>query len=63
MKTRQRTPFFLSTFSALFVTLISEFENIQNSFSYDLPFAPFWSVKYLNFWPKATDSVSLSYFS
>ena len=25
---------------------------IQHSFSYDPPFGPFWSVKYLNFWQK-----------
>ena len=27
METRQMTPFFSSTFTALFVTLISEFQN------------------------------------
>ena len=47
----------------LFVTFISEFENTQNSFSCGLPFGPFWSVKYLNFSPKATDSDSSLYFS
>ena len=49
MVTRQMTPFFSSTFSDLFVVLISEFENTQNSFSCGPPFGPFWSVKYLNF--------------
>ena len=33
MKTRQMAPFFSSTFSALFATFISEFENSHNSFS------------------------------
>ena len=33
----------------MFLTLISEFENTQNSFSCGLHFGPFWSVKYLNF--------------
>ena len=52
MVTRQMTPFFSSTFSDLFVVLISEFENTQNSFSCGPPFGPFWSVKYLNFGQK-----------
>ena len=40
-------PFFSSTFSAPFVTFISEFENTQNSFSCGSPpFGPFWSEKY-----------------
>ena len=47
----------------LFVTFISEFENTQNSFSFGPPYGPFWSVKYLNFWPKATNSDSSSHFS
>ena len=63
MGTRQMTPFFSSTFYALFVTFISEFENTQNAFPFGPPFGPFWSVKYLNFWPEATDLDSLSYFS
>ena len=42
-----------STFIALLVILISEFDNI----------GPFWSVKHINFLPKATDSDSSSYFS
>ena len=62
MKTRQTTLFFSSTFSTLFVTFISEFENTQNSFSCGPLFGPLWSVKYLNFCPKATDSDSASYF-
>ena len=33
----------------------------QNLFSF--PFGPFWSVKYLDFRPIATDSDSSSYFS
>ena len=41
------TPFFHLLFILqLFVTLISEFENTQNSCP---AFGPFWSVKYLNF--------------
>ena len=49
METRQMTPFFSSTLSALaFVTFIFIFENSQNSFLCGLPFGPFWSVKYLN---------------
>ena len=48
-KTRQMNALFSSTFSALFVTLISEIKNIQNSFSCGAPFGPFRSVKYLNF--------------
>ena len=63
METRQMTLFFSSTFSNLFVIFISEFENAQNSFSCGPPFRLFWSVKYLNFWPKATDSDSSSHFS
>ena len=35
METRQMTPFFSSTFSNLLVIFISEFENVQNSFSCD----------------------------
>ena len=51
METRQVTPFFSSTFSALTVCNI-DFENSQNSFSCGSPFGPFWSVKYLNFGQK-----------
>ena len=51
MGTKQMTPFFPSSHS-LFLIFISEFENAQNSFSCSPPFGPFWSVKYLNFWPK-----------
>ena len=49
MEARQMTAFFPSTFSALFVTFISEFESTQNLFSSGTPFGPFWSVEYLNF--------------
>ena len=63
MEARQMTPFFSSIFSDLFVIFISEFENTQNSFLCRPPFGSFWSVKYLNFWPKATDSASSSHFS
>ena len=63
METRQMTPFFSSTFSNLFVIFISEFEKAQNSFSCGLPVGPFWSVKYLNFWPQATNWDSSSHFS
>ena len=54
MVTRQMTHLLF-----LFVIFISEFENTQNSFSCGPPFGLFWSVKYLNFWPKATHSDSL----
>ena len=49
----------------MFVRFISALENTQNSFLCGLPplHGPFWSVKYINFWPKATDSGSSSYFS
>ena len=62
-ETGQMIPFFSSTFSAPFVTFISEFENTQNSFSCGSPpYGPFWSEKYHNFCPKATDLESSSYF-
>ena len=49
METRQMTAFFSSAFSALFVTLIFLFENIQKFILMWVPaFGPFWSVKYLN---------------
>ena len=63
METRQMTPFFLPTFSNLFVIFTSEFENPQNSFLCGPLVGPFWSVKYLIFWPKATNSDSSSHFS
>ena len=56
-------PIFSSTFSALFVMFISDFGNNQNSFSCGPPFVPFWSVKYPNLCPKATNSDSSLYFS
>ena len=53
METRQMTPFFSSTFSALTVCNIHFlFENSQNLFWCGPPFGPFWSVKYLNFGQK-----------
>ena len=43
------TPFFSSTFSALFVgNILFCIWNTQNSFSCDSPFCPSWSVKFLN---------------
>ena len=63
METKQMTPFFSSTFSALFVIFIFIFENSQNSFSYGLHFGPFWSVKYLRSGEKATNSDSSQCFS
>ena len=63
METGQMAQFFSSPLSDLFVIFISEFENTQNSFLYGPPFGPFSSVKYLNFWPKATDSDSSAHFS
>ena len=52
METKLTTPFFSSTFSALFVTFTFLFENKQNSLWCGPPFGPFWSVKYLNFGQK-----------
>ena len=46
MGTRQVTPFFHLVFM-LFLTFISELENIQNSLLCGTPFASFWSVKYI----------------
>ena len=43
MKARQMAAFFSSTFSALFMTFISEFESTQNLFSSSI-----WSLEYLN---------------
>ena len=43
-----KSPHFLSTFSALFVKFIFIFENGQNSFSCGTPFGLFWYVNYLN---------------
>ena len=60
METRQRTPLVSSTSSALFVTFISEFVFISEFEFIPAvpPFDPFWSVKYLSFWAKATNSDS-----
>ena len=56
-------PIFLSAFFDLTVcNFFSEFESTQNSFSCGPPFGSSWSVKYLNFWPRATDSDSSSHF-
>ena len=64
MGTRQMSPFLSLIFLLkLFVTFISEIENTQNSIPCGPTIAPFWSVKCLSFWPKATDSDSSSYFS
>ena len=64
MEATQMTPFFhLLLLLYLFVTFISDFENTQNSFPCGPPFVQFWSVKYLYFLPKTTDSDRLSYFS
>ena len=63
METKQITSFFSSSLSDLFVIFITEFENTQNLFLCGPPFGPFWSVKYQNFWPKASDSEISSYFS
>ena len=49
IETWQMKPFFLSTFSGLF---IFEFENSQNSFLCGPSFGPFWSVEYINFGQK-----------
>ena len=45
-----------------FVTFISESKNTKCVFSRVLSFGSFWSVKYLNFSSKTTDSDSSSYF-
>ena len=63
METWQMTPFFFSPFSVLFLTFISELENAQNSFLFGLHFGLFWSLKYLNFWPKVTDPDNSLHFS
>ena len=47
----------------MLVTFISEFEIAQNLLQVVPSFGPLWSVKYLNFWPKATYLDSSSYFS
>ena len=63
MGTRQMIPFFLSIFSNLTVCNIHfRIWKYSNSFSCGPPFGPNSSVKYLNFWQKATDSDSSSYF-
>ena len=55
METRQKTPFFSSTFSVLTACNIHFlFETSQNSFSCGPLFGLFWSVKYLNFEQKVT---------
>ena len=62
MKTTKMTPFFHLLFLLyLQVKFISEFENTKTHFQFHY-FGPFWSVKYLNFLPKATDLDSSSYF-
>ena len=56
METKQMTPFFHLLFLLeLFVTSIPE--SLRGP-----AFGPFRSVKYLDFWSKAIDSDSLSYF-
>ena len=55
METRQKTPFFSSTFSVLTACNVHFlFETSQNSFSCGPLFGLFWSVKYLNFGQKVT---------
>ena len=50
MENRQMTPFFHLLFALwLFVTLIFEFENTQNSFPCGPISRPFWSAKHCNF--------------
>ena len=64
METTQMVPFLHLIFSALTVLiLISEFENTQNPLLPVPYFGSFWSVKYLNSWPKASDSDSSLDFS
>ena len=63
MATRQMTSFFFIYFLRsvcnihFWIWKYSKFIFVWSSFG------PFWSVKYLNFWPKATDSDSSSHFS
>ena len=58
MRTTQMTHFFHLLFLLyLFVKFISEFEILKIHFQIYY-FGPFWSVKYLNFLSKATDSDS-----
>ena len=53
METRQMTRFFPLLFPVeLFATFIFVHENSQSSFSFGLPFDPFWHVKCLNFGQK-----------
>ena len=52
IETRQMTPFFSSSSSALTICNYFAFENSRNLFSCDPPFGPFWSIKYLNFGQK-----------
>ena len=63
METRQIPHFLYLRFPIIIVIFISEFENTRNLLLCGPPFGPFWSVKYLNFWPKATDSDSSSQLS
>ena len=63
MGTRQMTPFFSFTFAALTILSFLNFKILKIYISRGLRFGPFWSVKYLNFCPKATDMYSSSYIS
>ena len=65
METTKTTPFFSSTFLTFSTCLYYSFLdwkilNIHFQIHY---FGLFWSVKYLNFLPKTSDSDSISYFS
>ena len=64
IETRQMTPFFSSIFSNLTVCNIHFWIwKYSKLISFSPPFCPLWSAKYLNFWPKATNSDSSLHFS
>ena len=61
IKTRQITPFFIY-FSRSNCNIHFWIWKYSKLLSCGPPFGPFWSVKYLNFWPKATDLDRSPYF-
>ena len=61
METKQMTRFFSSAFWAPTVCYIDFcIWKFPNSFSWGLPFGPFWSAKYLNFWDESCEIRILS---
>ena len=64
MEIRQMIPFFSSTFSNLTVCNVHFWIWKCSKFIFmGSPLGLFWSLKYLTFWPKATNSDSSSHFS